>query len=179
MNLLEQIKDQKLKEKSKRPFNRSLFTIVSTIVQKHRLDHTFLGRLKDLEEGLMAPPFDPARLRAKEPLEPPLFSLCPLEPYRLTRAIIERVNNPYLKFARSPEEIRLSFVLHQRRPDLPPEMLRRHHFENLFLLELAREALRELPQYFGRGGLDDAVQKKLDQLRQFISQVEDHYPLKR
>jgi len=57
---------------------------------------------------------------------PDRLSLCPLltpVQYQLTQAIINRYDNPYLLYARTPAEIVLSHRLYQCRPDLEPTTL--------------------------------------------------------
>jgi hypothetical protein len=83
-------------------------------------------------------------VREKEQLELPLFCLATEEQYQVTRAIMNRVANPYLQFANSPEEIRLCMPLFRCNPSLGAAALSRHHFETLLLAERAREELSEL-----------------------------------
>jgi hypothetical protein len=76
--------------------------------------------------------------KAKEPFEPPLFSLATETEYRITMAIVSKVGNPYLTFANSPDEILLCGPLFRLNPRLDPEQLSTRHFETLLLAELAK-----------------------------------------
>lgn len=78
-------------------------------------------------------------VRGKSSWQPPLFPLLPRAAYAVAERILALWGNPYLAYARDPEELRLSLPLYQRRPDLPPPVLRRVHYTAL----LARELLRE------------------------------------
>lgn len=53
----------------------------------------------------------------------------------MTVAILACADNPFLEYATSPDEIRLSLELYRRRPSLSPETLACHHFETLLLAE--------------------------------------------
>ncbi len=78
--------------------------------------------------------------RQKEHFEPSLFSLSPEEEYRVTIAIMNKVNNPYLHFVNSPDEILLCEPLFRRNPSLGPDKLARYHFETLLINELTNVA---------------------------------------
>ena len=58
--------------------------------------------------------------------------------YFLIMSIISKVDNSYLKFAHSPEEILLCRPLYRLNPALAPEKLMRYHFETLYLHERAK-----------------------------------------
>lgn|GEM_PF-7017826 len=84
------------------------------------------------------------RLRPKPAWEPPPFPLLPPALYHLTVRVLEQLGNPYLRYARDPEELRLSPVLYRHRPDLPPEVLRRVHFGVLLAREVAKAEIAGL-----------------------------------
>ncbi len=98
--------------------------------------------LKPLEpEELMLERLLPGgRPRAKSSWEPPLFPLLPRPVLEQTQSVLARWDNPYLPFAREVEELRLSRVLYERRPDLPGRVLSRVHVATLLALELLRAA---------------------------------------
>ncbi|MEJ2657864.1 MAG: hypothetical protein P8012_11830 [Desulfobacterales bacterium] len=76
-------------------------------------------------------------------MECPLFSLVSEEEYCLTLSIINKVDNPYLVHAHSPEEILLCKPLYRINPELGPDKLLRYHFETLYLHELAKRNHRK------------------------------------
>lgn len=140
MDLVRHIKSERAQKRIKQPFRRTLFDRISGLVKEYSLGESFLRSLDNfslLRENLK---FD--HVRAKEPFEPPLFSLSTEEEYRVTMAIINKVNNPYLHFVSSPDEILLSGPLFRRNPFLGPDKLARHHFETLLLDELAKSESR-------------------------------------
>ena len=74
----------------------------------------------------------------KAPLDCPLFSLASKDEYLLTMSIISKVDNPYLKFSHSPEEIIWCEPLYRLNPSIGSEKLVRYHFETLYLHERAK-----------------------------------------
>jgi hypothetical protein len=76
-------------------------------------------------------------------MENSLFSLVTKEEYSLTVSIIDKIQNPYLKFASSPEEIILSSPLYHINPSLDSEKLMRYHFMTLYLHERAKTLNRD------------------------------------
>ena len=95
--------------------------------------------LDNVEDGLPKEKVKFTRVRVKTPMESPLFSLVTKDEYALTKSIINKVDNSYLTYAHSPEEILLSGPLYHLNPSLSPEKLRRYHFETLLLHERAKE----------------------------------------
>ncbi len=83
------------------------------------------------------------RVKLKTPMESSLFSLATKDEYALTMSIIGKVDNAYLKFANSPEEILLCRSLYRLNPLLTNQKLMRYHFETLLLHERAK-ANREI-----------------------------------
>jgi len=71
------------------------------------------------------------RTEAKPRYEAPLFFLATREEYQMIHRILAGLDNPYLFFAHSPEEILLSTPLWQQRPGLDPEVLTSRHFAAL------------------------------------------------
>jgi len=116
-----------------------------------------------------------------------LFSLAEQKEYALALAIINKIKNPYLEFAQSPEEIALSKLLFELNPDLGEEKLERYHFETLLLYEQAKITVRELakdirkqmvphlekPFVENERLIQDSLEKRLEQLQNFMAQVEE------
>jgi hypothetical protein len=152
-DLLKHIRTERVQKKNKQPFRGTLFGRVSGLVRQHALGEDFLTRLDDFTGHLSRENLTPDRERAKEPFEPPLFALSTEEEYRVTVTIMKRVNNPYLHFVNSPEEILLCGPLFARNPSLEPDKLASRHFETLLLRELAEEDPRDFkPSSVNRGG---------------------------
>ena len=172
-NLLKHIKRERAQKKIKQPFRGTLFNRINSLVKKYSLGEEFLRRLDNLGDCFvaLAPRNDgggglslraegeaisnfPGQLpgeelrfdhgRPKEHFEPPLFSLSTEEEYRITMEIIRKVNNPYLHFVNSPDEILLCGPLFHLNPSLGPDKLAEYHFETLLLYELAKEDVRDL-----------------------------------
>ena len=139
MDLLKHIKSERAQKKVKHPFRRALFDRINGLVKEYALGESFLKRLDNFPDQLLRENAKLDRGRGKEHFEPPLFSLSTEEEYRVTMAIMEKVNNPYLHFVNSPDEIVLCGPLFSRNPSLGPDKLARYHFETLLLYELARE----------------------------------------
>lgn len=141
-DLVKHIKRERAQKKTKQPFGRATFDRVNALVKEYALGEGFLRRLDDFADHVFRenPKFD--HVRAKELFEPPLFSLSTEEEYRVTMTIIRRVNNPYLSFVNSPDEILLCGPLFSRNPSLGPDKLAGYHFETLLLDELAKEVGR-------------------------------------
>jgi hypothetical protein len=52
-----------------------------------------------------------------------LFPLVTMEQMKLSQKIIKKYGNPYLIYARSPQDFKLSLLLYKRCPDLTEETL--------------------------------------------------------
>jgi len=144
MDLLEKIKSERARSKQKRPFRRSLFDKVNGLVRTYSLEESFLSRLEVPEDYLSEAKVEFAQLRKKKPIEFPLYSLSAEKEYRLTTAIMSKVDNPYLEFAQSPEEIAISKTLFDLNPSLGADQLVRYHFETLLLCERAKKEMKNL-----------------------------------
>ncbi len=183
MDILEQIKSDRAQKKKKQPFKSTLFDQISGLVKEYRLDESFLKKCATPEDLLPESEAEFARVRKKQPFRIPLFSLAEQKEYDLTLAIIDKMNNPYLEFAQSPEEIALSRLLFDLNPALGKEKLERCHFETLLLYEQAKITVRELIYGKERGfekesleqerTLPDSLQKRLKQLQNFMAEVEE------
>jgi primosomal protein N'' len=143
MNLLKQIRNKRTRKRKKQRFDREIFTQISTLVRWHALDENFLNKLDNVEDYPPAEKMDFVQVKTKKPFDFPLFSLCSRDEYDLTRAILRKVNTPYLSFAHSPEEILLSGILYRMNAELQPEKLIRYDFETLVLYEHAKMYLKD------------------------------------
>lgn len=190
MNLLEKIKNERAQSKKKRPFRRTLFDQVNGLVRTYSLEESFLSRLEVPEDYLSEAKVECAQLKKKRPVEFPLFSLSAEKEYRLTTAIMSKVNNPYLEFARSPDEIAISKLLFDLNPSLGADKLERYHFETLLLCEHAKKEMEDLQKQTknrrrqegrgsakeslgDKGSLPDSLEKRIEQLQSFVAKVED------
>lgn len=150
MDILKTIKAERDRKKRKDSYSPRLFDVVGTIVRKYSLDSNFVEKLDYISEYVFDDNLANYQPRSKKYCEVFLFALLTEEEYRTTMAIIRKVNNPYLGFARSPEEIVLCKQLFERSPELESEKLARYHLETLLLYELAREELRGLTEQMER-----------------------------
>jgi len=187
MDILEQIKTDRAQKKKKQPLRPTLFDRISGLVREYRLEESFLEKLEGPEDFLLEKEAEFVQIRKKQPFRIPLFSLTEKKEYILTLAIIDKINNPYLEFAQSPEEIALSKLLFELNPALGPEKLERYHFETLLLYERAKMMIRELTEDISRQmspGLEKpfvenerlpqgSLEKRMEQLQGFIAKVEE------
>jgi hypothetical protein len=144
VDLLRHIRSERAQKKTKQPLSRALFDRINSLVMKYALGETFLERLGNFTDDPLRESVEFDRLKAKAHFEPPLFSLSTQEEYRVSMAIMEKVNNRYLHFVNSPDEILMCGPLFRRNPFLGPDQLARYHFETLLLYELAMGGLRDL-----------------------------------
>jgi hypothetical protein len=133
---IERLKQERARHQ-RRPWPRSLFTRISSIVKAYGLGADFLRALDSLPESLTEDRLLFNKVKAKEPLPLPLFALATEEEYQLITTIISKINNPYLHHVQDPEEIMLSRLLFLRNPHLGPEDLSRWHFTTVLRQELA------------------------------------------
>jgi hypothetical protein len=138
MDLLERIKNNRAKLRRKKPIRRDLFNQISSIVSQYGLKESFFNSFDTVEDHLTAKKLNVSRIRMKAPMAISLFSLVAEDEYYLTMSIINKVDNPYIVFAHSPEEILLCKSLYRLNPALSSETLMRYHFETLFFHECAK-----------------------------------------
>jgi hypothetical protein len=138
LNLLHHIQSKRAKQTRKQPIKRDVFNQISSIVRKYGLKKNFLSVLENVEDYLPETNLNYNRVRVKTLMESPLFSLVTKDVYALTMSIIKKIDNSYLKFAHSPDEILLCRLLYRLNPTLDPDKLMRYHFETLFLHENAK-----------------------------------------
>jgi hypothetical protein len=136
-DLLRQLKLERHHRKAREPFKRSLFVRIHAMVQRYGLGEDFLSKIDELADNVPLAKLSSQGALVKKDPQLPLFDLATPEKYRLTMAIIEKVDNPYIYFANSPEEILLCTPLFRRHPHLKPEWLAAHHFQTLLLTDLA------------------------------------------
>jgi len=137
MKIVQYIKNERAQHKKKKPFRRDVFNKISGLVRWYGLDDDILKRLDKANDYLPKEKTISVRFRPKIPFEFPLYSLATKEEYNLAMAIIQKIDNPYLQFVQSPEEILLCQPLYRLNPELSPEQLMQYHFETLFLHERA------------------------------------------
>jgi hypothetical protein len=159
-------------------------------VKEHRLTESFLEKLESPEDFLQEKKAEFARVIEKQPFRFPLFSLAEQEEYDLTLAIIDKINNPYLEFAQSVEEIGLSKLLFDQNPAIGREKLKKYHFETLLQYEQAKIAIEKLaedirkqtasgiekPLLEKKAALKDSLEKRMEQLQSFMAKVEESQP---
>jgi hypothetical protein len=135
MGLVKDIRHERAQQQAKIPFRRTLFDRINAIVKRHALGKEFLASLTNFSDHHLGEHLAVDGMRPKDHWEPPLFSLSSEAEYRVTTAIIDIINNPYLHFVTLPEEILLCRALFRRDPTLAPEKLAQYHFATL-LIEL-------------------------------------------
>jgi hypothetical protein len=187
MDLLQHIKSDRAQKRKKQPLRPTLFDRISGLVKEYRLGESFLVKLESPEDFLLEKKAEFAQVRKKQPFSIPLFSLTEQKEYTLTLAIIDKINNPYLEFSQSPEEIALSKLLFDLNPALGTERLERYHFETLLQYEQAKIATKELakdirkqmdsgiekPLLENERVLQDSLEKRMEQLQSFMAKVEE------
>ncbi len=156
MTLLQHIKNERARRREKKPFRRDIYNQISGIVRQYGLDESFLTVIESAEDLLAQTNLELQRIREKMPFEPPLFSLVTHEEYRLTRDIINTVDNPYLQYAHSPEEIFQSRLLYRLNAAIPAEALMLNHLETLLLYDYSKAKVGELIEKA------NGIEKKLD-----------------
>ena len=190
MNLLKQIKSDRAQRKKKELFSPTIFDRIGGLVKRYGLEESFIRELEKLEDFLLERDIESAGIRKKQFFEIPLFSLLEDKEYRLTMAIIDKMNNRYLEFVYSPEEIAISKPLFDLNPTLETEQLERYHFETLLLYERAKNEVIELEKqeremriikgkgleksYVEEEGSPlDSLEKRMEKLRSFIARIEE------
>lgn len=126
MDLLQDIKSERARKRRKPPLRRTLFDRINGLVKEYALGESFLRRLDGIADHFSRGNLEFDRVRAKEHFEPPLFALSTREEYYVTMAIIDKVNNPYLHFVNSPDEILLRGLLFRCNPSIEPDRLARY-----------------------------------------------------
>ena len=138
MKIKQYIKKERAQKKKKKPFKRDIFNKISGLVRRYELDNGILKRLDKAVDYLPEEKTISDQFRPKISFKFPLFSLATKEEYHLAMAIIQKIDNPYLQFAQSPEEMLLCQPLYRLNPALSHEQLMQYHFETLVLKERAK-----------------------------------------
>lgn len=189
MNLLQKIRSDRVRQRRKQPHERKVFNTVSCIVKEYGLSENFLRLLSQTVDLLSQKRVEFNNIKKKRVAEFPPFSLLSKEEYGVAMAIVGKIDNPYLPFAHSPEEMLLSLPLYEANPLLRPDHLLRHHFETLLQCQHAKEELSDLERRMGNldgtvangsGGEETggessqrmSFQERMKQLRTFIANVE-------
>jgi hypothetical protein len=133
MDLKDALRHSRSRGKEKEPFAPTLFSQVGGLVRRHRLGEAFLRLARSMTATQAEDLARRHRSEAKPAYEPPLFFLATPEEYRVIQEILMVMDNPYLAWAHSPEEILLSDPLWHRRADWSPESLAGRHFAELWL----------------------------------------------
>jgi hypothetical protein len=190
MDLLQNIRIDRVRQRRKQPYRRAVFNTVSYIVKEYGLGETFLKLLDNIGDYLSQQRLDLTEVKVKKLVEFPPFSLVSEEDYRCAMTIAGKLDNPYLQFAHSPEEILLSAPLFEANPLLGSADLLRCDFETLLLCQRAKEELadlekrlgdingtgshgKEMEEYRGERSLPSCLQERIKQLQTFIAKVEN------
>ena len=184
MSLLQNIRSERSRHRKKQPFVRDTFNQIHGLVRRYGLEERFLTVLENEGDYLSETNLEGRRIREKVPFESPLFSLATAEEYRLATAILSKVDNPYLQFAHSPEEILLSRPLYHLNPALNSEILKCCHFETLLMYEHAKglvsklagqtSAGREKAPANGEDDRNEAKRLQLVALQERITKLQNH-----
>jgi hypothetical protein len=193
MDLLQNIKSDRVRQRRKQPYRREVFNTVSCMVKGYGLGENFLKLLDQIGDYLSRQGIDWNAVKPKRVFEFPPFSLVSEEEYRLVMTIAGKLDNPYLPFAHSPEEMLLSAPLYEANPALSSEDLLRYDFATLLLCQRAKEALANLKkqsgsikgmvspdtgmkEYRGERSPMSVLQDRIKQLETFIARVETTEP---
>ncbi len=154
MDLAGKIRNDRVRKRRTRELGNRLFNVVANIVKTYGLKADFLELVETVGDRVERGTAASLRVRPKGDPEVPPYVLVSAEEYRLVCAVLARVDNPYLAFARSPEEILLSEALYARNPRLEPERLLSHDFETLLLREGAGEESAHMERRAGEAASD-------------------------
>jgi hypothetical protein len=132
MDLKESWRRERLRERAKEPFPPSRFSHVGGLVRHYQLGREFCRLLEGMTEAGAEELARNGQSEAKVTYEPPLFFLATPEEYLVIQEILSGLDNPYLRWAHSPEEMLLSQPLWRQRSDLDQEELATRHFAALF-----------------------------------------------
>ena len=132
MDLKDSLRRDRDRRKGKEPLAPDLFSHIGGLVRRHGLGETFCRLMEPMTVKGTETLAQACRTEAKPPYEAPLFFLATPEEYQVIHQILAVLDNPYLAWARSPEEILLSLPLWQRQPGLAPELLASRHFAALW-----------------------------------------------
>lgn len=143
MTFLQHIRNERARQRKKKPLKRDVFNQICSLVKQYGLKEDFLDLLDKVKDYPSSENIKLVRVRLKTPMEGSLFFLATKDEYALTMSIVAKINNSYLKFAHSPEEILLCNLLYCLNPSIAPEKLKRYHFETLLLHERVKATNNE------------------------------------
>lgn len=140
-NLMDILKQQREKKdkKEKEKFRGLTFSRINAIVKEYQLGKEFIEKIDRFLENPFIEGVFPAR--AKKNFDPPVFFLSDEEHYRITKEIMKKLQNPYLAYSNSPDEILLSVVLYRLNPCIEESELSKFHFEVLIKREMQRKII--------------------------------------
>ena len=178
MGLLQNIRNGRVRQSRRRPLQRDVFHTISWIVKTYGLSEDFLKLPDNDKDYISQKRIELTDVKLKKAFEPPPFSLASPELYELATILIGQFDNPYLQFARSPEEILLSARLYEANPCLKSQDLLRYDFETLLFCQHAKKEVADLERWLGNiNGSDQSfLQERMKQLRAFIAKVENREP---
>jgi hypothetical protein len=149
MDLAQNIRSDRVRQKRKQPHARKVFNTVSCIVREYKLGEDFLELVDNTDGCFSWRRTELRQVKGKKVLELPPFSLVSQDEYRIAMAITDKLDNPYLQFAHSPEEVLLSAPLYEANPSLTSQDLLRHDFGTLLLCRCPKEELADLEKRLG------------------------------
>lgn len=190
MNLIQHIKNKRVRQRRKKPLKQDVFNQICSLVRRFGLGESFLNASDNTPGCLSGQNLEFARIRVKESFDFPLFALATKEEYHLIRSIINKFDNPYLPYAHSPEEILLSSTLFRLNPLINTEKLMHYHFETLLHYEYAKKHVTKLieqeadnhpavnrsckPERTGNGqSKPNAFNRQIKKIQNFIEKVEN------
>jgi hypothetical protein len=190
MDLLQNIRIDRVRQRRKQPYRRAVFNTVSYIVKEYGLGETFLKLLDNIGDYLSQQRLDLTEVKVKKLVEFPPFSLVSEEDYRCAMTIAGKLDNPYLQFAHSPDELLLSVPLYEANPSLRSEDLLGFDFATLLRCQRAKEELadlkkrsgsiigtrsqdRELEEQSSEQSYPSVLPERIKQLETFIAKVEN------
>lgn len=132
MDLKEAIRRDRSRGPARSPLAPTRFSQVGGLVRRHRLGEAFTRLMETMTAARAEALARACGSVAKPPHAAPLFFLATPEEYLIIQQILAAYDNPYLAWARSPEEMLLSQPLWRRRPGLDPEVLASRHLAALW-----------------------------------------------
>ncbi len=148
MELINLIRRDQSRRKIKRPLRITSYLAVSAIANRYGLSEKFLEKLDNVPQAPTGLGFVGGPIKEKQRLEAVPFPLSDSGQYRIARQIAKAAENPYLAYAKSPDEILLSKYLYAINPWIQAELLRSRHFEALILSESAKSRLKAISAFF-------------------------------
>ncbi len=142
MKLTDRIRRDHSRKKTKLPRLQTAYAAVAAITNKYGLSEHFAEKLGNVPEVPHGAGFTAGPIKEKPGLDAAPFILSDPRQYYAVRHIEKAAENPYLAYAKSPEEIMLSIYLFAINPRIRPELLRSRHFEVLILAEAAKNRLK-------------------------------------